>query len=288
MIIKNKKITVNVALANSFDKELYDPIIAGSVCAVIDTLRATSTMTAIFGSGCRRIILSKNKSEAYVLKKIFNKYLLCGEENGLPPEGFDYGNSPYEFSKLSLSGKKTIMMTTNGTVSFFRLLRADSIFALSLLNLSTVLRHMSLIAEKESKDIFILCSGKKGHIAYDDVYNAGMAVKYLISSNPDNYILSDSARIVLEIVRNNTDIAGALGNSCSGRAVKDIGQDIDIDFCSEIDRYSNVQILRVIDLLVNPDKETEEKYSDILKEKNRLKDNCFEKLLVMEEYRESK
>ena len=284
MISKIKKTTINVALTNSFDKKLHEPIIAGSVCAVIDTLRATSTMSAIFGSGCERIILSKNKKEAYALKEIFTDYLLCGEENGLPPEGFDYGNSPYEFSKLSLYGKKIIMMTTNGTVSFFRLLKSSSIFALSLLNLSTVLKHMSLIAKKENKDIFILCSGKKGHITYDDVYNAGMAVKNLIDFNKDDYIISDSAQIVLEIVRNNTDIVKALENSCSGQAVRDIGQDIDIEYCSKIDKYSNVQILKVIDLFLEPDNKEGKKYNDIFKERDRLKNNGFEKLLLMEDY----
>jgi len=84
-------------------------------------------------------------------------------------------------------------------------------------------------------DIFILCSGKKGHITYDDVYNAGMAVKYLVDFNADDYIMSDSAQIVLEIVKNNTDIVKALESSCSGQAIRGIGQDIDIKYCSKID-----------------------------------------------------
>ncbi|MDD3520854.1 MAG: 2-phosphosulfolactate phosphatase [Actinomycetota bacterium] len=284
MTVKNKKTIINVALANSFNKCIYEPIIINSVCAVIDTLRATSSMSAIFGSGCKRIILAKNKDEAYSLKEIFREYILCGEEEGLPPEGFDYGNSPYEFSKLDLKNKNIIMMTTNGTVSFFRLIKSDTIFALSLLNLSFVLNQMHIAAKKNNKDIFILCSGKKGHIAYDDAYNAGMAVKYLADLGEGDYIMSDSAQIVFEIVKNNNDIVKALESSCSGLAVRDIGHDIDIDYCSEIDKYSNAQVLKVIDLISNKRENIGDKYDDIFKERERLRNNGFEKLLLMEDY----
>jgi len=285
MDIKSKKTTINVALTNSFDKDLHDTIISNSVCAVIDTLRATSSISTVFGSGCERIILTKSKDEAYRLKKIFKDYILCGEEEGLPPEGFDYGNSPYEFSGLDLTGKKIIMMTTNGTVSFFRLLKSEYIFSLSLLNLSAVLRQMSEIAKTKSKDIFILCSGKKGHITYDDVYNAGVAVKYLLAFDSKDYVLSDSAQIVFDLAMGNNNVAEVLENSCSGQAVKDIGHDIDIKFCSVIDKYDNIQILKVIDLNNESNIRYTEKYKDILSEAGILKDNGFEKLLLLEDYR---
>ena len=177
------------------------------------------------------------------------------------------------------------MMTTNGTVSFFKVLKSENIFALSFLNISAVLRQMSEIAKMKNKDIFILCSGKKGHITYDDVYNAGVAVKYLLRFNSKDYILSDSAKVVLDLVSGNNNIVRALENSCSGQAVKDIGHDIDIKFCSEIDRYNNIQILKVIDLKDNKSNiKLKKKYKDILNEADRLKENGFEKLLLLEDY----
>ncbi|MDD5658539.1 MAG: 2-phosphosulfolactate phosphatase [Actinomycetota bacterium] len=284
---ENRKKTIYVELTNNFNKNLCDPIISNSVCAVIDTLRATSTIAAILESGSKRIILSKNKDEAYKLKKIFKDYLLCGEENGLPPEGFDYGNSPYEFSCLNLSGKKIIMMTTNGTVSFFKVLKSNNIFALSLLNLTAVIKQISDVAKKEAKDIFILCSGKKRLITYDDVYNAGVAVKYLMDFNKDEYILSDSAYVALDIVKNNRNVTKALEKSCSGQVLKNIGYDVDIKYSSKIDKYSVVPVLKVLDLNKQSEVKSDRKYNDIFYELSINKNNNFNKLLLLEDYKKT-
>jgi phosphosulfolactate phosphohydrolase-like enzyme len=78
--IKNNKITIEVALSNSLDLEIYEPVIRNSICAVIDTITAASSISAIFGSQCSGIILSENKNKAYKLKEILKDHLLCGEE----------------------------------------------------------------------------------------------------------------------------------------------------------------------------------------------------------------
>ncbi len=42
----------------------------------------------------RQVVAAKDIDEARRLHERLPEHLLCGEVNGLPPEGFDYGNSP--------------------------------------------------------------------------------------------------------------------------------------------------------------------------------------------------
>jgi len=111
---------VDVILSNNFNPENLKVGIGNSVCAVIDVIRATSTIATLFGSGVNSIIVAGTLDEAYSLKKAFPDRLLCGEKGGLKPNGFDHGNSPLEFSTVDLSGRQAILKTTNGTVAFMK------------------------------------------------------------------------------------------------------------------------------------------------------------------------
>src|SRR3990172_9831002 len=82
--------------------------------AVVDVLRASTSLVAMHENGLLRAIVSENIHQARQLSRA-NFSLLCGEVKAVPPAGFDYGNSPAEFAALSFKGKSAVMMTTNGT-----------------------------------------------------------------------------------------------------------------------------------------------------------------------------
>ena len=97
---------VHVVLTNQFEQaEITGINLKKSVCAVIDTIRASSTIATMLACGGKSIFIASGKNAAFRLKKIFPDFILCGEINGLPPDGFDWGNSPLDISKLE-SGKK--------------------------------------------------------------------------------------------------------------------------------------------------------------------------------------
>ncbi len=284
MNIKKEKVVLNVIFENSFNEQIYKSLISNSICAVIDILRATSSTAAILESGCKSIMIAENKKKAFALKNIFGNYLLCGEENGLPPEGFDYGNSPYEFSNLDLSDKKIILMTTNGTVSFFKLLHAKIVFALSLLNMTAVLKKMAELAIKNNMDILLLCSGKRGVAVYDDTFGAGVAIKKLSDILEDNCTLSDSAYIVSDMIKNNPEVTEAFKKSLSGKDVLRAGQNDDFDFCTKTDIYKAIPVLKVINKKYN-DLNLNTEHKNIL-DKISL-DREFEKILLIEPFKSS-
>src|SRR5918912_2994581 len=66
-----------------------------SVCVVVDALRATSAIATLFARGVEEIAVTASVEEGLALRaERLPDSLLCGEAGGLPPEGFDYGNSP--------------------------------------------------------------------------------------------------------------------------------------------------------------------------------------------------
>ncbi len=81
---------------------------------IIDVFRASTTMVIALEKGARCIFPVKSIKDALELRD--EDYLIVGEEHGLPAEGFDHGNSPFEISRISnLKGQKIVMVTTNGT-----------------------------------------------------------------------------------------------------------------------------------------------------------------------------
>ena len=211
---------VNVLLTNRFSPDDLGELKLGNcICAVIDTIRATSTIAAMLGCGGESVIIAADKKQAFELKALFKDNLLCGEVGGLAPKGFDCGNSPVEISNLGIKGKNFILMTTNGTQSIFKVSGCAEVFALSILNINHVLDCMIESALEKNCDILLLCSGEKGKIAYDDAYTAGLAVKYLLT-RPFVFEFSDSAKIVMSASLSEISIPDALEKSTSARSLK--------------------------------------------------------------------
>jgi 2-phosphosulfolactate phosphatase len=228
---------VDAALTNRFDQKDLDVEVRGSVAAVIDVIRATSSIAALFARGAGSVTIASTLEEAYRLKEKEPEKLLCGEVNGLAPEGFDQGNSPLEFSRLELDGREIILKTTNGTASFLRAAGSPAVYSLSALNFTAAMEKILQEAEKLRKDILFICSGELGRLAYDDAYIAGLAVKYIMENSPGPPALSDSARLVMSAVRGERDIESALEASTSARSLKAVGLGDDIPFCARLDEF---------------------------------------------------
>lgn len=83
---------------------------------VIDVFRAFTTAAVAFDRGARQIILVAEIAEALQLRRQGAGDLCMGEVDGIKPDGFDFGNSPYALSQASLKGKTLIQSTRAGTV----------------------------------------------------------------------------------------------------------------------------------------------------------------------------
>lgn len=75
---------------------LYSDAVAEKQVVVIDVLRATTSMVVMLENGAERVAPVASLEEARVWGE--KGYLMAGERNGFKVEGFDFGNSPQEFT----------------------------------------------------------------------------------------------------------------------------------------------------------------------------------------------
>jgi 2-phosphosulfolactate phosphatase len=234
---------IEVAFNNNFHSIQKDFGLNKCVCAVIDVIRATTTIATILAKGAEEILIAKNKTEAFLFKKMYKRYILCGEEGGHPPKGFDYGNSPLEFSKMKFSGLGVILKTTNGTKSFFKTTEAAASFSLSLVNLKSVMEKILKKAQESQSDILFISSGEKGKTSYDDFYVAGLATKYLLTKGL-KLELSDNAKIAISACLGQQSHYEALRKSISANTLIKAGLSPDLEFCAKENLYQIAPILK--------------------------------------------
>ncbi|HEY3313477.1 MAG TPA: 2-phosphosulfolactate phosphatase [Anaerolineales bacterium] len=113
----------------------------GTVVA-IDVLRAFTTAAYAFESGAESISLVAGVEEALIMKARHPGWLVMGEEGGLPPVGFDFGNSPTQIAKQDLTGKQIIQRTGAGTQGVVRSVKATQLLAASFVVASATVRYV--------------------------------------------------------------------------------------------------------------------------------------------------
>ena len=217
---------------------------SADVWIVVDVLRATTVIARWFELGGTELYPVKTPDEARELVKELkgrgSSPLLMGEVNGIPPEGFDTGNSPialtYEIVRGHYCG---VMSTTNGTGA---LLEAEmtgcSVIAACLRNYSACLDYALTLGNR----IGILCSGRKKRPSWEDATCAGGIIDEL--SRRGELLMTDSARIALSLWRNRgTDLEGYIRQSEHARYLEQIGYTEDIAFACESDMSTVVPAL---------------------------------------------
>jgi 2-phosphosulfolactate phosphatase len=209
-----------------------------SVCIVVDTLRASSSIVTILDRGADTVVAAGTIDEARALSECFPTYLLCGERGSVPVEGFDYGNSPSEFSGLDLTGRSVILATSNGTRILAALApNAPAVLVGALLNRTAVGRAALTIAARDELDITVICAGEQGGKAFalEDALGAG-AIADAISAAEPAARLTDAARLARGAFRaNKHGISGAVRSAAHSRELTEGGFGDDVAFCARVD-----------------------------------------------------
>lgn len=110
----------------------------GLAVVVVDALRASATAAMLLHHGATGIVVVRDVAEARAAKAEDPGALLLGERGGLPPAGFDGGNSPRE-SGLA-RGKRVIFTTTNGAQCLVAARGAAAVYFGTTTNASAVAR----------------------------------------------------------------------------------------------------------------------------------------------------
>nr|MDO8118956.1 2-phosphosulfolactate phosphatase [Candidatus Sigynarchaeota archaeon] len=150
------------------------------ICVVIDVLRASTSVAMLLHRGARAVKIVRTVDEALALKRSFPGAILCGERGGLPPAGFDYGNSPVEFSTADVSKKDVILTTTNFTRIAVEAISKEfpSVYCCAFVNRSAVAGIVRRKATAEGRDVLLVAAGTKQD-AFEDLACAMHVAKYI-------------------------------------------------------------------------------------------------------------
>lgn len=202
---------------------------------VVDILRATSCMVTAFAHGVDCIKPFADLEECRAMGK--SGFITSGERNGEKVDGFDKGNSPFEYME-EIRGKKIAFTTTNGTQAISRSLAAKDVLIGAFLNLSAVAKYVV----QSPNNILVVCAGWKGKVNLEDTLFAGAVVEKV----KGQVTIDDDSALIAQHLYNKAknDKVDFLKNASHINRLKKLGIKEDIVFCLTEDKYDVVPRLR--------------------------------------------
>lgn len=155
---------------------------ATGVVVIIDVLRAFSTAAYAFSRGAKEIILVSGVEEALTLRSHIRNAKVMGEVGGLPPAGFDFGNSPTYIHAEDLSGFTLIQRTGAGTQGAVRSQNADVMLACSFVVAAATVRWIQQLGIDE---VTFVVTGKHDRRGDEDLACAEYVEQLLQGNCPD-------------------------------------------------------------------------------------------------------
>lgn len=232
-------------------------LITGRVVAVIDVLRASTSIAIALGNGARNVVPLESADEVITRAKQFDRgeVRMAGERKMLIIPGFDLGNSPRDFTREAVEGKTVLLTTTNGTAAMLGLQGARDVVVASYVNLEAVSVLMRT-ASRAGTDLTLICAGREKLFSLEDAACAGRYVR-TITKRLSKVELGDGAFASTVIDRKYGDRLDQLfADSEAGQALADSGFAADLESCAAVDSCPVIPILQDRQVtLLGPDRE---------------------------------
>ncbi|MFZ4798670.1 MAG: 2-phosphosulfolactate phosphatase [Bacteroidia bacterium] len=163
--MKNLEVIVSPALLPFYN-------VNNKTVVVIDILRATSSMCVAFKIGVEKILPLASIEECKLFKEF--DFIIAAEKDAIKVDGFDLGNSPFEFENPLLAGKNIALATTNGTkaIKYASENGAAQIVIGAFLNIDVLCKWLL----EQTNDVILLCAGWKNKFNLEDTLFAGAVV----------------------------------------------------------------------------------------------------------------
>jgi 2-phosphosulfolactate phosphatase len=216
---------------------------SGRVVAVIDVLRASTSIAVALSNGARTVVPLASSEEVVSRAKSLarSEVRLSGERKMQAVPGFDHGNSPREFTREAVEGKTIVMSTTNGTSAILAIQGARDVVVASYVNFSAVV-SMLRAAIRGGTDVTILCAGHERRFALEDAACAGKYVQDITAKHPSTE-LNDAAQAAMLIEKKHgKNIKKLLRETAHGVALIEAGFGDDIPVCAGVDSYAVVPV----------------------------------------------
>lgn len=220
---------VDVVISADHIKEEY---LENKIVVIIDMLRATSVITTALANGAEKVIPILTVEEAFKIKEELKRKnidgLLGGERQALKIEGFDFTNSPLEYTEEKVKNKTIILSTTNGTRAINLSLKAKKIYIGAMLNAIALIDTI----KDEKEDIVFINSGTNGEFTMDDFICSGYMISLL--NEKKSIDLSDIAKTAKLIYETN-DVLEYIKEARHYGVLKSLNLEEDLYYCCKKD-----------------------------------------------------
>lgn len=231
--------------------------VTGRVVAVIDVLRASTTIATALANGARKVVPLESADAVITRAKQFERadVRTAGEQKMQPIPGFDLGNSPREMTREAVDGKTVLFTTTNGTATLLAVQGARDVAIASYVNVAAV-TSLLRTAARGGTDISIVCAGRDRQVSLEDAACAGRYVR-LVTKQIDGAELGDGAFACTVLDRRYGDrLEKLFADSEHGRALADAGFGDDLVACGAVNSHPVIPIYQDRQVtLLGPDRE---------------------------------
>ncbi|RYF88254.1 MAG: 2-phosphosulfolactate phosphatase [Chitinophagaceae bacterium] len=207
------------------------------IVVIIDVFRATTSICYGIENGAEAIIPVSQVEECAAYREKGTSYLLAAERDGAVVSGFDFGNSPFSYTRDKVSGKTVVLTTTNGTHALHLSLRAKKIVLGSFLNLTALSNWL----KTQHENILLVCAGWKNNFNLEDTLFAGAVVEQLKDSHFKTDDPAIAAYDLYQLAKN--DLPGYLKKTSHSDRLKELGIEADIAFCLNVDMTTAIPVL---------------------------------------------
>lgn len=213
--------------------------VAGRVVAVIDVLRASTSIAVALDNGAKAIVPFDKSEDVVSRAKAFERsdVRLAGERKSLPIPGFDLGNSPLQFTREAVENKTILMATTNGTGAITATQGARDVIIASYVNFSASLSFLRA-ALRTGTDVVLLCAGQDRQFALEDAACAGRYAAHM-AKRLANVDLNDGAQACALIHKKyGENVMKVFDASAHGQSLREAGFADDLAVCAGIDTHA--------------------------------------------------
>lgn len=220
-------------------KPPYDDVVV-----LIDVLRSSTVAPMLFENGLTELHVATKLKLARAFAQETDAILL-GERAGVPPEGFNYGNSPSELVKIDMTGQHAVLVSENAPQMIPQLEGAKHLLLGSLYNANALVDRALELAQSS---IYLVGCGLWGQEDLDDTVAAGYLASRFKQQNP-NIDLEGAARLSMSLGRAFPDPLEALWYSSAGYFLRKLGAHDDLALASLVAQTDHVPELssKVID-----------------------------------------
>ena len=214
---------------------------AWGTAVIIDVFRAYTTAAVAFSRGAEKIILVAEVAEALELRERGLGSLCMGEVDGIRPEGFDFGNSPFELSQADVAGATLIQSTRAGTTGAAAATGADRIYVCSLAIAAATAR--AILADA-SATVSIVAMGHQGKARTDEDELCALYLRNLLEGRA-------SDRAAIRSLVASSAHAGNFGDTSKPwyhPVDMDLALRVDsFDFAIRVDRQGGLLVARAVE-----------------------------------------